>query len=120
MIVLFLFNIPYNNIELRNEDLLGLQKSLFRYFATKTGLPFVAPLAKGIVIAPAAVLGGLWLLQYGLTSNIYYDEYDGEAREESRPKLLWWHINLVIWTSYITLIYISFDMYEEREYFIVD
>ena len=41
------------------------------------GLPFAAPLAKGIVIVPAAIVGTLWFLQYGLTSNIYYDEYDG-------------------------------------------
>jgi len=36
---------------------------------------------KGIVVVPAVFLGTLWTLQYGLTSSIYYDEYDGEARE---------------------------------------
>ena len=47
----------------------------------------MAPLAKGIVIVPAAAIGTLWLLQYGLTSNVYYDEYDGQAREQTSPKL---------------------------------
>ena len=50
-------------------------------------MPFVAPLTKGIVVVPAAIVGTLWLLQYGLTSSVYYDEFNGEAREEVRPKL---------------------------------
>ena len=37
------------------------------------GLPFVAPLIKGVVIFPAAFIGTLWTLQYGLTSSTYYD-----------------------------------------------
>ena len=66
---------------------MGLQKILLWYPISYSGLPFAAPLAKGLVLVPAAIVGGLWLFQYGLTSNIYYDEFDGEAREQNRPKI---------------------------------
>jgi hypothetical protein len=77
--------LDYNYIQ--HENLLGLQKSLPRYPLRHSGLPFVAPLVRGVVVFPAAFIGALWTLQYGLTSNIYYDEYNGEARETERPKL---------------------------------
>jgi hypothetical protein len=45
------------------------------------------PLTRGIVVVPAVTIGSLWLLQYGLTSSVYFDEYDGQARETKRPTL---------------------------------
>jgi len=65
---------------LTDENFLGFQTRLLRYQYNNSGLPFVLPLTKGIVIVPLAFFGSLWVLQYALTSNVYYDEYDGEAR----------------------------------------
>jgi hypothetical protein len=71
-----------------NENLLGLQTRIHGYPSHHLGLPFAFPLIKGVVVFPVAFVGTLWALQYGLTSDIYYDEHDGEARETVRPKLI--------------------------------
>ena len=77
-----------------NENLLGYQAMLLRYILHHLGLPFVLPLVRGIVVYPALFVGGVWAFQYGLTSNVYYDEYDGEARETAKPKFGWSELKL--------------------------
>lgn len=70
-----------------HESLLGFQTSIHGYFQPYQGLPFAIPLIRGIVVFPVAFVGALYTLQYGLTSDVYFDESDGEAREAQRPKL---------------------------------
>ena len=89
MILFCLFQLPSTiyPIILIDASVLGLEACFLRYLWLNIGLPFVAPLTKGIVVIPAAMFATLWLLQYGLPSNVYYDEYSGDSREETRPTL---------------------------------
>ena len=41
------------------------------------GIPIIAPMLQRVAFAPAIIIATLVTAQYGLTSHVYYDEYEG-------------------------------------------
>lgn len=46
------------------------------------GLPLLLPITQQALMVPVALIGTICVSQYLLTSNIYFDEYDGEVIEK--------------------------------------
>jgi hypothetical protein len=47
-------------------------------------LPLLLPITKDAAIVPVILIGSIWASQYLLTSNVYFDEYDGEVYEQAK------------------------------------
>jgi hypothetical protein len=58
------------------------KRSFIGTFDSNVGLPLVMQMSGKIMLPVVGIFGSLFVLQYLLTSSVYYDEYDGTVVEK--------------------------------------